>query len=65
MILNDEIYVRDLKNYVHIFNLSSGELKGRIKLSEKPLAMKRSDNNLFILDSSLNLKVFSYIQDKN
>ena len=32
LILNDEIYVRDLQNYVHIFNLSSGELKGRIKL---------------------------------
>ena len=26
--------------------------------------MKKSDNNLFILDSSLNLKMFSYIQDK-
>lgn len=65
LILNDEIYVHDLQNYVHIFNLQSGELQGRIKLSEKPLAMKRSDNNLFILDSSLNLKVFSYIQDKN
>ena len=65
LILNDEIYVRDLQNYVHIFNLSSGELKGRIKLSEKPIGMKKSDNNLFILDSSLNLKMFSYIQDKN
>ena len=40
-------------------------LQGRIKLSEKPLVMKKSDNNLFILDTSLNLKVFSYIQDKN
>ena len=48
-----------------IFNTQSGELQGRITLSEKPLVMKKSDNNLFILDTSLNLKIFSYIEDKN
>ena len=56
IIFNDFIIVSDIENYLHIINIDTGSISGRIKIKDKIQSFYNQFDSLYILDKNFSLK---------
>ena len=56
IILNNYIIVNDIENYLHIFNVDSGLISGRIKLKSPIQSIFKEYDSLYLLSKEFSLK---------